>query len=394
MKKTVCDIDVRGKRVLVRVDFNIPLDPKSGQISNDIRIRASLPTIRYLLEQGAKVILCSHLGRPDGKVVESLRLAPVAKRLSELLGQQVVSLPEVIGPAVSKRVRAIKRGEVVLLENIRFHPGEEKNDPALSQELAKLADVFVNDGFSVSHRAHASTVGVARLLPAVAGFLMEREIAALSQVLTNPARPFATILGGAKVADKTGILQNLLGKIDKLLIGGGMSATFLKATGLGVGRSAVEENRLELARQIMARSQTDNVVLTLPDDVVVALNPADPSGASIVTVAEIPSQSYIVDVGPWTIEHFLQELSGCRTVLWNGPLGIFEVPRFAEGTRAIAQALAESGATTVVGGGSTAEAVEEMGLAEKLTHVSTGGGASLEFLEGRSLPGIAALLEK
>jgi phosphoglycerate kinase len=389
--KLVSDIDVRDKRVLVRVDFNVPLHPTTGDIADDSRIRASLPTINHLVAQGAKVILCSHLGRPDGKIVAGLSLAPIAVHLSHLLSRPVAALAESVGPQVEERAGGLGPGDVLMLENIRFHPGEEKNDPALAQALARLADIFVNDGFGVSHRAHASTVGVARLLPSVAGLLLEKEVSALGRVLSHPGRPFAAILGGAKVKDKVGVLENLLHRVDKLLIGGGMAATFLPAGGGAVGSSGIEPDRLDLVRGLLDQAQEQGVAVFLPQDVVVAPRPPDPTAATTVATNAIPENAAIADIGPQTAKLFIQELQGCRTVLWNGPMGIFETEAFSHGTRAIAGALARLTATTIVGGGSTAEAVAEMGLAGRMSHVSTGGGASLEFLEGKTLPGIEVL---
>ena len=389
--RTIRDIDVRGKRVLVRVDFNVPLDPQTGDIADDSRIQASLPTIEYLIVQGAKVILCAHLGRPSGQVVEALCLAPIASRLTQLLGRPVNALQESSGSDVERATGRLKPGELAMLENIRFQPGEEKNDPILARDLAHLADIFVNDGFGVSHRTHASTVGVARLLPSVAGFVLEKEVSALSHVLHDPAHPFVTILGGAKVRDKIGVLDNLLQGVDKLLIGGGMAATFLQARGIAVGTSRIETDRLDSARDIMERAQASGVGLFLPQDAVVAPDPSDSTGATTVAVGDITNSVAICDIGPVTTRTFASELQGCKTALWNGPMGIFETEAFSHGTRSIAGALATLNASTIVGGGSTAEAVIELGLAGKMGHVSTGGGASLEFLEGRSLPGIEVL---
>ncbi|MBM3135427.1 MAG: phosphoglycerate kinase [Chloroflexi bacterium] len=393
-KKTVQDINVQNKRVLVRVDFNVPLDKATGAITDDARIQAALPTIRYLIGQGARVVLCSHLGRPDGKVVDKLRLGPVAQRLSELLGQPVARTDDCVGPAVQAAVAAMRPGDVLLLENLRFHAEEEANDPVFARQLAALADVYVNDAFGTAHRAHASTEGVAHYLPAVAGFLMEKEIDYLSRALENPARPFDAIIGGAKVSDKIAVLQNLLGKVDALLIGGGMANTFLKAQGHEVGQSLVEDDKLELARSLLAQAQARHVRLLLPVDVVVADKFAADAAAKTVPVTAVPADWRILDVGPQTVKLFAQELKAARTVVWNGPLGVFEFPAFAQGTIALAKALAASRATTIIGGGDSAAAVEKAGVADKITHISTGGGASLEFLEGKTLPGVAALLDK
>jgi len=388
MKKTIRDIEVEGKRVLVRVDFNVPL--AEGKVTDDTRIRAALPTIRYLLEHGAKVILMSHLGRPNGKVVDELRLDPVAERLAELLGRPVRKLDDCVGPEVEAVVAKMQPGDVILLENVRFHPGDEANDPSFAKRLASLADIFVNDAFGAAHRAHASTVGVAQYLPPVAGFLMEKELTFLGQALAAPEHPFVAILGGAKVSDKIGVIDNLLTRVDGLLIGGGMANTFLKAQGHEIGQSLVEDESLDVARKTLERAGER---LALPVDVVVA-DRFDAEAASRVAPADqVPEDWRILDIGPETVELFKRKLAGARTVVWNGPMGVFEFPRFAAGTQAIARLLAESGATTIIGGGDSVAAVEQAGLADKMTHISTGGGASLEFLEGKELPGVAALLD-
>jgi phosphoglycerate kinase len=388
-KKTVRDIDLKGKRVLVRVDFNVPL--KEGRISDDTRIRAALPTIRYLLEQNAAVILMSHLGRPKGKVVPEMSLAPAAERLSKLLGKPVRQLGDCVGAEVEAAAKALKPGEVVMLENLRFHPEEEKNDPAFSEKLARLGEVYVNDAFGSAHRAHASTEGVAHYLPAVAGFLMEKELEFLGRATENPEHPYIAILGGAKISDKIGVIKNLLGKVDALLIGGGMANTFFKAQGLEVGESLVEEEAVDTARELLAGSADK---LFLPVDAVVADRFDAEADKKTVPVDEVPPGWRILDIGPATVAHFSNRLAPARTVVWNGPMGVFEFPRFAEGTKAIAQVLAGLKAVTVIGGGDSAAAVEQAGLADKMTHISTGGGASLEFLEGITLPGVAALLDK
>ncbi|MGC8873228.1 MAG: phosphoglycerate kinase [Chloroflexia bacterium] len=390
-KKTVRDVDVRGKRVLVRVDFNVPL--KEGRVGDDTRIRAALPTIRYLIDQGAAVILMSHLGRPKG-VEESLRMAPVGARLSELLGQPVQVLSDCVGPEVEAAVRAMSPGQVVLLENLRFHPEEEKNDPEFARKLAALGDLYVNDAFGTAHRAHASTEGVTHYLPAVAGFLMEEELTALGRALEAPERPFVAVLGGAKISDKIGVMRNLLGRVDALLIGGGMANTFLKAQGYAVGDSLVEEEAVPTARELLQTAHQRGVRLLLPVDVVVADAFSADAARKAVPVAEVPEGWRILDIGPRTIEAFRQALQGARTVVWNGPMGVFEFPPFAEGTRAVARAIVESGAFSVVGGGDSVAAVQEAGLADRIGHISTGGGASLEFLEGRVLPGVQALLDR
>lgn len=395
-KKTVRDIDVASKRVLVRVDYNVPLDPTTNAIADDTRIRETLPTIRYLIEHDARVVLCSHLGRPGGKVVEGLRLAPVAERLAQLLGKPVVATKDCIGPEVEAAVNALPPGGVMLLENVRFHAGDEANDPEFSAALARLADIFVNDAFGAAHRAHASTVGVAKLLPAVAGFLMEKELTFLGSALAEPRHPFVVVLGGAKVSDKIGVIENLASKADSILIGGGMATTFLRATGHGTGQSSVEEDRLAFAND-MATPKADRARLVLPEDLVAADRIDATASARVVDIAAVPATSYIADIGPKTIASFERIIGDAKTVVWNGPMGVFEFPAFRRGTEAVARAMVEAtakGATTVVGGGSTAEAVVEMGLADKLSHVSTGGGASLELLQGRTLPGVAALQDK
>jgi len=392
-KKAVEDIDVSGKKVLLRVDFNVPMG-KGGTISDDTRIRACLPTIKYLIERHARLIICSHLGRPDGKVVEELRLAPVAQRLSELIGKPVKALRDCVGPEVEDEVSRLKNGEVALLENLRFHPEEEANDANFAQALAKLADIYVNDAFGASHRAHASVVGVAKYLPAVSGFLMEKELKALGGALENPKRPFAAMIGGAKVSGKLAVLENIVGKVDALLIGGGMAATFIKSQGYGVGASMVENDKLDYIRKLMEKAKSLGVRLLLPQDMVVTDKLEAGSSTKTVPSTKIPDGWIAADIGPRTIDEFSQELKKCKTVLWNGPVGVFEIPQFAEGTRRLAKVLAGLNATTVIGGGSTAEAVAEMGLAGKMSHVSTGGGASLEFLEGKVLPGVAVLQDK
>jgi phosphoglycerate kinase len=389
-KKTIRDISWAGKRALVRCDFNVPLDDQL-QITDDIRIREALPTIKYLLEHGAAVVLCSHLGRPKGKVVESMRLTPVAKRLSELLGQPVIKLDDCIGEEVERAVKALKPGQVALLENLRFYAEEEKNDPEFARKLARLGDVYVNDAFGTAHRAHASTAGVAAYLPAVAGFLLEKEIAFLGQAVQNPKRPFVAILGGAKISDKIGVIKNLLTKADTLLIGGGMANTFLKAQGYEMGDSLVEEGSIPLAKELLAQAAGK---LVLPVDVVVADAFSAEANKKVVPVDQVTPGWRVLDIGPKTVALFAGKIKGAATVVWNGPMGVFEMAPFAEGTFAIAKALADSGATTIVGGGDSAAAVEQSGLAKKITHISTGGGASLEFLEGLELPGIAALNDK
>ena len=389
-KKTVRDLNVKHKRVLVRVDFNVPLDEKQG-ITDDTRIVAALPTIRYLLDQGAAVILMSHLGRPKGKPTPEFSLAPAAARLSELLGQPVRLAPDCVGPQVEQIAAALKPGEVLLLENLRFHAEEEKNDPAFAQQLAKLGELYVNDAFGAAHRAHASTEGVAHYLPAAAGFLMEKELDFLGKALESPERPFVAILGGAKISDKIAVIDNLLGKVDKLLIGGGMANTFLKAKGLNIGESLVEESSLENARNLMARGGDK---LLLPVDAVVADRFDNQAQSQVVSVDKVPAGWRILDIGPASVALFKQVLAPAKTVVWNGPMGVFEFPQFAKGTFALAEELAHLKATTIIGGGDSAAAVEKSGLADQMTDISTGGGASLEFLEGRVLPGVAALNDR
>ncbi len=393
-RMTVRDIEISGKRVLVRVDFNVPLDEETGEITDDGRIRATLPTIKYLIERGARVILMSHLGRPKGKVVDNLRLSVVARRLSRLLGQHVGTTSDCVGPEVEKSIANLKGGDVLLLENLRFHPDEEAGNASLAQALANLGDVFVNDAFGAAHRAHASIVGVTSYLPAVAGFLMEKEIKNLGGILENPAHPFAALLGGAKVSDKVSVLENIIEKVDSLLIGGGMAATFLKAKSLEVGLSLVEADRLDNAAGLIEKVTRRGARLLLPVDVIVADETNIETRVETVSVANIPQDKKIVDIGPQTLKNFREELQKCKTVFWNGPMGIYEIPRFAQGTQEIARLLADLNATTILGGGSTAEIVSDMGLADKMTFVSTGGGASLEFLGGDTLPGVAALLNK
>ena len=393
-KRRLDQLDVAGKRVLVRVDFNVPIDQGTEGISlYDQRLRATLPTIQYLVDQGSKIVLCSHLGRPNGEIVEELRLAPVGGRLAMLLERPVKSLPEVIGPAVAGAVSQMSPGDIILLENLRFHPGEEQNDGVFACELADTVDCFVMDAFAVAHRSHSSTEGITKFLPSAMGLLLQREVEAMGRALESPEKPLAALLGGAKVSDKMLLLDNLLEKLDHLLIGGGMCVTFLNALGFLTGASRVEEDRLDFARQIMDRAEAANIKVHLPGDVVIASEfAADPGDTDVVNVGDVPDGWYIMDIAPSSAQDFAEALSRCKTIIWNGPMGVFEMPKFSHGTRTVAEAIAGlSGVTTVVGGGSTAEAVEELGLMDKMTHVSTGGGASLEFLEGKELPGIAAL---
>ena len=391
---TVGDIDIIEKRVLMRVDFNVPVEPGTGNITDDSRIRAALPTINYLLEHNAKVILLSHLGRPKGKPSEEFRLAPVARRLSEILGQPVGMANDCIGPEVENAVRGLKGGDVLLLENLRFHAEEEKGDPRFAEALSRLGDVFVNDAFGTSHRAHASIAGITRYLPAVAGFLLEKEIYTLAGLLENPLPPFIAIFGGAKVSDKVGILQNIMNKVAALLIGGAMSATFLKAKSYEIGKSLVEEESIDTALKLLKEAEKTGVRILLPVDVVVTDEIHNGARGDVVSIDNIPEDKRIVDIGPETIEQYRNGLQGARTIFWNGPMGIEEIPQFAKGTEAIATYIAGLDATTIIGGGSTAEVIYSLGLDEKITFISTGGGASLEFLGGKELPGVVLLKDK
>ncbi len=394
-KRTLKELEVKGKRVLVRCDFNVPLD-ENGNITDDRRIRSSLPTINYLIENGAKVILMSHLGRPKGEPNPKLSLAPVAKRLSELLGKEVIFAKDdrVVSDEVKEIVSDMKEKDVVLLENTRFRKEETKNEEGFAKELASLGDIYVNDAFGTCHRAHASNVGVSNYLPSAVGFLVEKEITVMGKALENPERPFVAILGGAKVSDKIGVIENLLNKVDSILIGGGMSYTFLKAQGYEIGTSIVELEKLELANEIMKKANEKNVKLMLPVDVVVAKEFKNDTEFKTVSIDEIPADMMGMDMGQKSIEMFSDEIRKAKTVIWNGPMGVFEMENFKKGTEAIAKVLAEIDATTIVGGGDSASAVEKAGLASKMTHISTGGGASLEFLEGKVLPGIAAIDDK
>lgn len=392
-KKTIDDVEVRGKRVLVRVDFNVPQD-EQGAITDDARIRAALPTVQALLDRGAAVILMSHLGRPRGERNPKYSLAPVARRLADLLGRPVELAPDCVGAATEQQARDLQPGEVLLLENLRFHAEEEANDPQFARALANLGDIYVDDAFGSAHRAHASTAGIAAYLPAVSGLLMQKELAALGDALDNPTHPFAAVIGGAKVSSKLGVLHNLLTRVDLMLIGGGMANTFLYAEGYAVGNSLLETNLADASRDLMNQAKLRGTQIVLPVDAIVAERVAPDAAHRAVDIAEIPHDWCVVDIGPKTQALFAHTLGACQTILWNGPMGIFEIPAFGEGTRAVARAIAGSGAVSVVGGGDSVAAVDELGLAEKMTHVSTGGGASLEFLEGKTLPGVAALNDK
>lgn len=392
-KKSVKDIDVKGKVVFCRVDFNVPM--KDGKVTDDTRIRAALPTIEYLTGQGAKVLLASHLGRPKGQVTEELRLTPVAERLQELLGQEVKKADEAYGDNVKKQISDLKEGDVLVLENVRFYPGEEKNDPELSKAFADLADVYVNDAFGAAHRAHASTAGIAAYLPAVAGFLMQKELEVLGKAISNPDRPFTAIIGGAKVKDKIGVIESLLDKVDNLIIGGGLAYTFVKALGHEVGKSLLEEDKVDLAKSFMDRAKEKGVNFLIPKDVLVADDFSNDANTSIVPISEIPSDLEALDIGTETRDMYAEVIKKSKLVVWNGPMGVFEIDAFAKGTKAIAEALAEAKDTySVIGGGDSAAAVEKFGLADQMSHISTGGGASLEFMEGKELPGVSALNDK
>ncbi len=392
-KKNISDVDAKGRRVLVRADFNVPQD-STGAITDDRRIREALPTIKKLMADGARVILCSHLGRPNGERNMKYTLKPVAERLTGLLGSEVRLIADCVGPEVEAEVEALKPGQAVLLENVRFYKQEEENDPAFAEKLAKLADIFVMDAFGTAHRAHASTEGVSRLIPAVAGLLVEKELRIMGGALSNPGRPFVAVLGGAKVKDKLAVIENLLEKVDSLIIGGGMSYTFLKAQGHSIGKSLLDAERLDYCKGILEKAKEKSVRILLPLDHVCSTDITGAAGSVQVDSVDVPEGLMGVDIGPRTAALFAKEIAGAATVVWNGPMGVFEMKDFSAGTLAVAKAMAESKAITIVGGGDSAAAVEKLGFADKVTHVSTGGGASLEFLEGKTLPGIAALRDK
>ena len=393
-KKTILAVDVAGKKILLRCDFNVPQDKETGAITSDKRIVAALPTIRYLLEKKAAVIACSHLGKPKGEWKTKLSLAPVAQRLSELLGQEVIFAKDIVGEDAKAKAAALQGGQIMLLENLRFDPREEKNDPSFAEELASMAELYVSDAFGTVHRAHASTAGVAAYLPAVSGLLVAKELEVMGGALNNPKRPFVAVLGGAKVSDKIGVINNLLDKADTIIIGGGMAYTFAKAQGGSIGKSLCEEDKLDYAREMIAKAEKNGVKLLLPSDTMAADDFSNDAKRQVVSTMAIPDGWEGMDIGPDTIRTFCDAVKGAGTVVWNGPMGVFEFENFAAGTRAMAQALADSGAITIVGGGDSAAAVEQMGFADKITHISTGGGASLEFLEGLELPGVACLLDK
>ena len=393
-KKTIMDVDVAGKKILLRCDFNVPQDKETGAITSDKRIVAALPTIKYLLDQGAAVIACSHLGKPKGEWKEKLSLAPVAVRLSQLLGQEVLFAKDVVGEDAKAKAAALQGGQIMLLENLRFDPREEKNDPSFAKELADMAELYVSDAFGSVHRAHASTAGVAAFLPAVSGLLVAKELEIMGGALNDPKRPFVAVLGGAKVSDKIGVINNLLERADTIVIGGGMAYTFAKAQGGSIGKSLCESDKLDYALEMIEKAKKNGVKLLLPIDTVAADNFSNDAKRMVVSTMAIPDDYEGMDIGPETTKLFCDAVKGAGTVVWNGPMGVFEFENFAAGTRAMAQALADSGAVTIVGGGDSAAAVEQMGFADKITHISTGGGASLEFLEGLELPGVACLLDK
>ncbi|MGP4040664.1 phosphoglycerate kinase [Gracilibacillus sp. D59] len=391
-KQTIKDIDVKGKKVFCRVDFNVPM--KDGEITDDTRIKAALPTIKYLSEQGAKVILASHLGRPGGEVVEELRMDAVAKRLSDLSNKSVIKTDQVYGDEVNQAVSQLEDGDLLLIENVRFESGETKNDPELAKEFASLADYYVNDAFGAAHRAHASTAGIAEHIPSAAGFLLERELEVLGKALSDPDRPFTAIIGGAKVKDKIGVIDNLLDKVDNLIIGGGLAYTFVKALGHEIGKSLLEEDKIELAKEYMQKAKDKGVNFVMPVDVIVADDFSNDANTQIVNIDSIPADLEALDIGPKTREKYTQIVADSKLVIWNGPMGVFELETFANGTRAVADALSKTEGYTVIGGGDSAAAVEKFNYAEQMDHISTGGGASLEFMEGKELPGVSVLTDK
>lgn len=391
-KKTIEDVDVNGKKALVRVDFNVPL--KDGKITDDTRIQAALPTIKYLIDHNAKVVLMSHLGRPGGEVNKQYSLAPVAERLGELLGTKVTFVDDCIGPDAQEAVAQMQNGDVVLLENLRFHKEETKNDPEFSKQLAELGDLYVNDAFGTAHRAHASTEGVTKYLPAYMGYLLENEVWMLGKALDNPEKPFVAVLGGAKISDKIGVITNLLTKVNTLVIGGGMANTFLKAKGCEVGKSLVDNDSLDVAKQIMADAEKSGVQFMLPVDFVVAKEVTETAPSQVVAADAIPADEMALDIGPKTQKEYADVVEAAKTVVWNGPMGVAEIPQFAKGTEAVAEACSKSEGTTIVGGGDSVAAVKKLGYGDKVSHISTGGGASLEFLEGKELPGVAAIENK
>lgn len=392
-KMSIEDMDIKGKKVIARVDFNVPLD-ENGNVTDDKRIRGALPTIKYIIENGGKLILVSHLGRPKNGPEAKFSMKPAAERLSQLLGKEVILAADVIGEDAKAKAENLKEGEILMLENVRFHKEETKNDPEFAKELASMADVFCNDAFGTAHRAHASTAGLADYLPSCCGFLIKKELDVMGKALENPERPFVAILGGAKVSDKISVIENLLDKVDTLIIGGGMAYTFFKAKGHSVGTSICEDDKVELAKSLLKKAEEKNVNMLLPVDTVVGKEFKADTEYKVVPTNSIPDSWMGLDIGPETIEKFSEAIKGAKTVVWNGPMGVFEFENFAVGTKKIAEALAQSGATSIVGGGDSAAAVEQLGFADKITHISTGGGASLEFLEGKELPGIAVLNEK
>lgn len=392
IKKTMKDVEVKGKRVFVRVDFNVPME--NGEITDDTRIRAAIPTIQDLVTRGAKVILASHLGRPKGEVKEEFRLTAVGKRLAELMDQQVTKLDESIGDTVESTVEKMQDGDIVLLENVRFHKGEEKNDEELAKSFAKLADLYINDAFGAAHRAHASTEGIAKYIPAVSGLLMEKELDVLGKALSNPERPFTAIIGGAKVKDKIGVIENLLDKVDHLIIGGGLSFTFIKAQGHSIGKSLLEEDKIELARGFIEKAKEKGVQLHMPVDAVVANEFSKDAETNVVDVDSIPEEWMGLDIGPKTAEKYSEVIKQSKLIIWNGPMGVFEMEKFENGTKTVANAMAETEGYTIIGGGDSAAAVEKFNVAQEMDHISTGGGASLELMEGKQLPGIVALNDK